>query len=66
MDVIVLPEAPSVVLPDTVKADVTVALFVVVLPDTVRFFVIVAFFNALRLLLAVTVFAYSDELFIAN
>ena len=33
---------PITVLPDTVRADVTVALFVDVLPDTVRFVLIVA------------------------
>ena len=44
MDVIVLPAAPSVVLPDTVSADVTVALLVEVLPDTVSALVTVALF----------------------
>ena len=33
----VLPAAPSVVFPDTVSEEVTVALFVEVLPDTVKF-----------------------------
>ena len=32
----------NVVLPDTVSADVTVALLVAVLPDTVKFVLIVA------------------------